>query len=143
MVKTAAEACTEEWCVWCLGRDDVGSIKDNWSISCSKDLVGVASRNRCFDEVLDEVALGGLVDDIYNSGFLADFSDLIAVLLASIFNGLTTRLMNFVQLCDVDLAKTHIFDELGLCLFVSCCDLSVNLRVGVVVDLIDSRGLNL
>ena len=51
--------------------------------------------------------------------------------------------MNFVQLCDVDLAKTNIVDKLGLCLFVSFSDLSVNLRVGVVVDLIDSRGLNL
>ena len=103
MVKTT-EAGAEEWRVWCLGCDDIGSIKDNWSISCSKDLVGVDSRNRCFDEVLDEVALGGLVDDIYNSCFLADFGNLIAVLLASIFNGLTTRLMNFVQLCDVDLS---------------------------------------
>ena len=103
MVKTA-EAGAEEWRVWCLGCDDIGSIKDNWSISCSKDLVGVDSRNRCFDEVLDEVALGGLVDDIYNSCFLADFGNLIAVLLASIFNGLTTGLMNFVQLCDVDLS---------------------------------------
>ena len=103
MVKTA-EAGTEEWRVWCLGRDDVGSIKDNWSISCSKDFIRAYSKRLSSDEVLKKVALGGLVDYFYNSSFLADFGDLIAVLLTSIFNGLTTRLMNFVQLCDVDLA---------------------------------------
>ena len=95
MVK-ANEAGAKKWSIWCLEWDDVGSIKDNWSISFSKDLIGVCSRNRCLDEVLNEVALGGLVDDLYDSSFLADFGDLIAVLLASIFNDLTTLLMNFV-----------------------------------------------
>lgn len=95
MVK-ATEAGAENWSVWCLEWDDVGSIKDNWSISCSKDLTGVYSRNRCLDEVLNEVAFGGLVDDFYDSSFLADFGDLITVFLASIFNGFTTVLMNFV-----------------------------------------------
>ena len=139
----SAEASAEEWSVRCLGWDDIGSIKDNRSISCSKDLVGVDSRNRCLDEVLNEVTLGGFVDDFYNSCFLADFGDLIAVLLARILNSLTTLLMNVVQLCDIDLAAGNITDQLGLCLFVGFCDLFVNLCVGVVVNLVDSRGLNL
>lgn len=142
----AAKFAVEEWtgrCIGCLGWDDIGRIKDNWSIGFSKDCIRADSKLISMDEVLKEVALGGLVDDFYNSSFLADFGDLIAVFLASILNGLTAFLMNIVQLCDVDLAIGHIVEELGLCCFVGFSDLCIDLLVSVCVDLIDSLGLNL
>ena len=141
-----AEVGAEERTDGCLGLDgwyDVRSIKDNWSISCSKDFLRVCSSIRSMDEVLNEVALGGLVDDFYNSSFLADFGDLIAVLLGTILNFLTALLMNIVQLCNVDLAASHITDELGFCCCVSLSNLFIDFLVSVCVDLIDSLGLNL
>ena len=126
----------------CLGCNDVGSIKGNWSISFSNDIRRASSKLSSLDEVLNEVALGGLVDDFNNGSFFGYVGDLCAIVFASSLDVLTTIFMNCVQLCDVDLATGHIMDELGLRFFVGICDLLVDLLVGVCVDFINGLHLN-
>jgi len=89
-------------------------------------------------EVLDEVALGDLVEDSDNGGVLADSGDSIVAGSTHILDVVTLCFVDSVEFCNVDLSSADIGDELGLGILVSLINLSINLLLGLVVDSIES-----
>lgn len=89
-------------------------------------------------EVLDEVALGDLVEDTDNGGVLADGGDSFVAGLTHFLDLSTTCFMNSVELGNVDLSTADISEELSLSRFVGIVNLSINLLLGLVIDSIES-----
>jgi len=89
-------------------------------------------------QVLNEVALGDLVEDSDNGGVLADGGDSIVAGKTNIFDLCTLGFVNSVELSDVDLSNANVLEKLCLSTCVGLSNLSVNLLLGLVVDSIES-----
>ena len=67
----------------------------------------------------------------------------MAVTFADLLDCVSFRLVNIIQLGNVDLSASHVMDELGLSVSVSLLNLSINLRVGICVDGIDGLSFDI
>lgn len=63
-------------------------------------------------QVLEEVALGDLVEDSDNGGVLADGGDSIVAGKTNILDLSTLGVVNSVELSDVDLSNTNVLEKL-------------------------------
>ena len=93
-------------------------------------------------EVIDEVALGDLVEDTDNGGVLADGSDSSVAGSTCILDFFTLFFMNTIELCNVDLSTGNVSDKLLLSIFIGIFNPSINLLLGLVIDSIESLFLN-
>lgn len=110
------------------------NVEIHGRISLSDDIRGALTGFGGFGEIVNEAALGGLVHDFNDGGLLSNVSDNMAVVFADFLNFVCLRLVNIVQLSNVDLARGDVMDELGLGVGVSLSNLSINLLVSVSVD---------
>ena len=116
-----------------------GSIKLYGGLSRRNDSVGFSSLLLSdLGQVLDEVALGDLVENSNNGGVLADGGDSVVARRAHILDVITLVLMDSVELCHVNLAAGDVLEKLGLSRLVGLINLSVNLLLGFFVNSIDS-----
>jgi len=89
-------------------------------------------------EVLDEVALGDLIEDSDNGCVLAHGGDSIVAGSTDILDIISLCFVNSVELCNVDLSTADISKELSLSSFVGTVNLNINLLLGLVIDSIKS-----
>ena len=93
-------------------------------------------------EVLEEVALGDLVEDSNNGGILANGGNSIVAGKTHILDFSTLSFVDSVELCNVDLSSANVGKKLFLSIFVCFVNLNINLLLGLVVDSIESLLLN-
>ena len=117
-------------------------IESHGFIGVSENGAGAFSDLGSIEEVVDEVALSGLVHDFDLCGLLGDLSDVVAVFFTSFLDSIGLRLVNLIQLCDVDLAAGYVMDKLGLGVDVGSLNLCIDLCVGILVDFIDGLSFN-
>ena len=110
------------------------NIESHGRISLSDDIHGALAFLGSIGEILNKTALGGLVHDLNDGCLLSNVGDNVAVVFADFLNFFSLRLVNIVQLSNVDLAFSDVMDELGLGVCVSLSNLSINLFVGISVD---------
>ena len=116
-----------------------GSIEPHGGLGGRDDSMGFTSLLLSdLGEVLDEVALGDLIEDSDNGCVLAHGSDSIVAGSTDILDIITLCIVNSVELCNVNLSTADISKELCLSSFVGIVNLNINLLLGLVIDSIES-----